>query len=428
MNARTKTINANGVAAMIPAARGDPDSDIDTLVQLVAAGGCRTENMRLVRWRNLRQFLDQRWAKIGPSVAQTMRKEIAARLGLQGRCIRYDDTSILAFCPPPDESALRRLDDEFADAMGSMLAGVLSTPDLIEVLKPVAAGDQGLAFEAARASPAGEARPPAADTGKPAPALVLGDAVFRYFPLWDIRDDAVYCYLCEAFWNLGDGQELTAGALPAQFNDPKRILALDLETLSKATEELDRALNRYQLAKFLIPVHFRTIADPVTAGTYTRFCNSKMWAVHEFALFEIVTPPDDVTTEQLVKAVELLQPFGAGVMLRLGSGFDRFDAVPPERILSIGIDLRHDDRPDAEIIAAIKQFAARAGEQGLRSHVYGLHKFSPTVIAACAGIDLIGSDAIAQDTADWQPDDSAARPIALLKSLAARAKASRGVR
>jgi hypothetical protein len=427
VNARTKTINANGAATTMSAAHGDPDSDVRTLVQLVAAGGCRTENMRLVRWRNLRQFFDQRWAKIGPSVAQTMRKEIAARLGSQGRCVRYDDTSILTFCPPPGESALHRLDDEFADTMGSMLAGVLSTPGLIEVLKPVAAGDHGLAFEAAKAPTSGKTRPPAADTGKPAPALVLGDAEFRYFPLWDIRDDAVYCYLCEAFWNLGDGQELTEGALPAQFDDPKRILALDLETLGKATEELDRGLNQYQLAKFLIPVHFRTIADPVTAGTFTRFCNSKMWAVHEFALFEVVKPPDGMTKDQLVKAVELLQPFGAGVMLRAGLGFDRFDAVPPERILSIGVDLRLDDRSDVEIVAAIKQFAVRAGEHGLRSHVHGVHRVSPTVIAACAGIDLIGSDAIAQDTADWQSDDSAVRPIALLKSLVARAKANRGV-
>jgi len=428
VKARTKTINANGAAATTPAPRGDPESDIRTLVELVAAGGCRTENMRLVRWPNLRQFLGQRWTGIGASVAQTMRKEIAARVGSRGRFVRYDDTSILVFCPPPDESALHRLDNEFADAIGSMLAGVLRTPDLIEVLRPVAAGDQGLAFEPATASPAGEARAPAAGTGKPAPALVLGDSLFRYFPLWDIRDYTIYCFLCEAFWNLGDGQELTEGALPAQFEDPKRILALDLETLSKATEELDRGLNRYQLAKFLIPVHFRTIADRVTAGTYSRFCNSKMWAVHEFALFEIVKPPDDVTTDQLIQAVELLQPFGAGVMLRLGHGFDRFDAVPADRILSIGIDLRIDRRPDAEIAAAIKAFATRAAENGLRSHVYGLHSVSPTVIAACAGIDLIGSDAIAQDAADWQPDDSAARPIALLKSLAARAKAGRGAR
>jgi len=50
------------------------------------------------------------------------------------------------------------------------------------------------------------------------------------------------------------------------------------------------------------------------------------------------------------------------------------------------------------------------------------------VIAACAGIDLIGSDAIAENHADWQADDVAARPIALLKSLAARAKAGRGAR
>ena len=428
MQARTKTINANAAGATAPARGGERYSDIRTLVELVAAGGCPTEDMRLVRWRNLRRSLDQRWAEIGPSVALTMRNEIAARLGPHGRCVRYDDTSILAFCPPSDRSALHRLDNEFAEAMGSMMAGVLSTPDLVEVLKPVDVGDRGLTFEPARAAPSGATYPKAMDAGKPAPNMVLGDAVVRYYPLWDIREDAVFCYLCEPFWSLGDGRELTEGALPAQFDDPKRVLALDLEILGKASDELDKGLNRYQLAKFLIPVHFRTVADPATAATYARFCNSKMWAVHEFALFEIVQVPDEVTTEQFLQATQQLRPFGAGVMLRVGNGFDRFDALPVEQILSIGIDLRLDDRPDGEIIAAVKEFAARAGKRGLRTHVHGVHRVSPTVIAACAGIDMIGSDCIAQDAADWQPDDAAARPIALLRSLAARARAGRGVR
>jgi len=425
--ARTTTIEADRAGETAPAARGDGDSDIRTLVQLVAAGGCPIENMRLVRWRNLRELAGRRWTENGPTVAESVRTAITASLGSSGRCVRYDDSSILVLCPPPGESALGRLDGEFADAIGSMMAGVLSTPDLIEILAPVVVGGQELAFEPVGATSASGARPPAADSRKPAPSLVLGDAMFRFHPLCDIRDDTVFCYLCEAFWNLGDGQERAERTLPAQFDDPRRALALDLETLGKATDELDKGLNRYQLAKFLIPVHFQTVADPATAATYSRFCNSRMWAVHEFALFEIVNSPGDATADQWVRAIEQLQPFGAGVMLRVGHGFDRFEAIPPERALSIGIDLRVDDRPDAEVATTVKKFIAGAAGRGLRTHVHGLHAASPSVLAACAGVDLIGGDAIADDNADWQPDNAAARRTALLRTLAMQAKAGRSV-
>ncbi len=411
------TTHARRVDADFSASKDAPDAaaDVRALAKIVADGSCRAEHMRLVRWRNLRRLFARRWREIGPSVTATIRAEIGARLGPKGCCVGYDDDSILVLCPPPGDAALGRIDEDFSDAVGARLAGALRAPDVIEVLRPVDAAG-GLTFES---------RAPAA-ADKPTGTLVLGDALFRYYPLWDVGDGSVFCYLCEASWNVGDGEGLPEQALAAQFEDPKRLLALDLETLSKASGELDKGLDRYQLAKFLIPVHYRTIADPAAAETYTRFCHKRMWAIHEFALFEIVNPPRAATTAELTAVIERLEPFAAGVMLRVDPGFDRFAAVPADRVLSVGIDLRYDRRSDDELIADIREFAAGARAHGLRGHLHGLHTVGSSVIAGCAGVDFIGSDAIAEGVDDWQPENATGKPAALLKTLAARAKLDRG--
>ena len=256
--------------------------------------------------------------------------------------------------------------------------------------------------------------------------MILGDAEFRHYPLWDVRGNEVFCYLFEAFWDLGDGEALPEEALKEQFRDPKRTLALDLETLAKATEELDRGLDQYQLVKFLIPVHYGTLADPATAETYFKFCNRKIWSVREFAYFEIIKPPPTVSADDLFQAVQQVKPFGAGVLLRVASGFGAFDHVPADDVLSVGMDLRLDARPKNEIIAELETLAAGAGARGLHSHVHGLTEMNLSVAAASAGIDFIGSDAIAEGLDEWAPDETMPKPIDLFKSLLAAAKAGKG--
>jgi len=199
-----------------------------------------------------------------------------------------------------------------------------------------------------------------------------------------------------------------------------------LETLAKATDELERGLDYYQLVKFLIPVHYRTLADAATADTYVRLCNRKIWSVREFAYFEIVNPPPTVSGEKLVQAVQRVKPFGAGVMLRVDRGFAAFDKVPVDDVFSVGMDLRPDGRPENEIIAELETLASGAGARGLHSHVPGLTEMNLSVAAACAGIDFIGSHAIAEELGEWEPDDSMAKPIDLFKNLLTAAKAGKG--
>ncbi|MFQ5763928.1 MAG: hypothetical protein ACE5GT_03275 [Rhodospirillales bacterium] len=434
-------------SAVFPAGVTEPEglaglgSGAWPLARLAASGGCGLKNMRLVRWRELRAFLGKRWADKGRDIAATLRQEIETRLAPGSSCVRYDDFSFLVVCPDPSDPLLRSLDIDFVDTVGTKLVGVLGTADLIEVWKPVAIEDEGFSFERqgakagagtdreAATGAAGEISEepsPAPEPGTPSQTVILGDAGFRRFPLWDVRGNEVFCYLFEAFWDLGTGDALSEEALEEQFRDPKRTLALDLEILAKATEELDRGLDQYLLVKFLIPVHYETLADPAAADTYFRFCNRKIWSVREFAYFEIIKPPATVSADDLAQAAQRVKPFGAGVMLRVDRGFESFDRVPADDVLSVGMDLRLDGRPENEIIAELETLASEAGARGLHSHVHGLTARNLSAAAACAGIDFIGSNAIAESLDEWVPDETMAKPIDMFKSLLAAAKAAKG--
>jgi len=413
-------------------------SDGWPLVRLASSGGCGLEAMRLVRWQELRAFLGKRWPTMGMDIATTLRSEIETRLAEASSCVRYDDFSFLVICQDPSDPFLDSLENEFIEAVGAKLVGVLGNADLIELWKPVAIEDKGFAFDRVNVETGRKPKAeiveesteepiPASDTA-PAQTMILGDVEFHHFPLWDVRASEVFCYLFEAFWDLGSGEALSEEALKEQFRDPKRTLSLDLETLAKATDELETGLDQYQLMRYLIPVHYSTLSDASTLDTYIRFCNRKIWSVREFAYFEIIKPPTAVAGDELGQAARQIKPFGTGVMLRVDTGFDAFDNVPVDDVLSVGIDLRLDTRPENEIIAELETLASRAGVRGLHSHVHGLTEMNLSVAAACAGIDFIGSDAIAEGFNEWEPEESMPKPIDMFKLLIAAAKSGKGGR
>ena len=100
--------------------------------------------------------------------------------------------------------------------------------------------------------------------------MILGDARFRYYPLWEARRNDVFCYLCEAFWDVGADHPLSEAELAAEFDDPGHLFVLDDETLRTAIGEANRVAGQYGVMKLLVPVHFSTLAEAAAA----RLCNT----------------------------------------------------------------------------------------------------------------------------------------------------------
>lgn len=247
--------------------------------------------------------------------------------------------------------------------------------------------------------------------------LILGDAQFRYYPLWEVRGNDIFCYLCEPFWDVGTGEPLPEDALQTEFADPKRILALDLETLRKATEQVEEVVAQYGLMTVLIPVHFETLTNTESADAYIQLCDKLIWPVLESVYFEIVSPPIPLSKDGLVRVADRIKPYGRGLLLRVEPSFDRFDQIPADDILSVGMDFRADQRDEGETLSDLKRFASDSGSRGLHSHAHGMKTLTLSLAAVSAGFDFVGSDAISPPLEKWASDEETLRAVDLFKTL-----------
>ena len=430
-------------------------SDVWQVVRLLVSQGCALSAMRLVRWEELRRLLGKRWQQIGIDMVRVIRREIETNLGPDDICLRYGDNGYLVISPLEGE-ALTALDGDFGVTIATQLVGVLGGAGMISVVSPVGIEESGLVFGQTQPTLADQTSdahadsdendaafelPQSPDSQVPEPVeidlgtgleaatetppakksrLILGDAEFSYFPLWDVRGNTIFSYLCEPYWRVNEGEIVPEEAIAEQFRNHGRVHALDLEVLHKATQELEANLDQYHLGKFLIPVHYETLVDDQTADSYTDFLGRRIWSVREFVYFEIIRPPDDIERGSLSTIAQRIKAFGNGVLLRTTAGFMSFDEVPSDDLFSIGLDLRTDSRPEPEIMEELERFADEASARNLHCHAHGLKAMSLSVAAACAGFDFIGSDAIADTLSDWQPDDYLLKPIDLFKSLIAK--------
>lgn len=250
-----------------------------------------------------------------------------------------------------------------------------------------------------------------------ASTTVLADPEFRYYPLWDVRANGIFCYICEPFWNVGDGVSHPEEDFTQAFADPRRVLSLDLETLHHAVAQVEEVTGGYGVFSVMIPVHYATLADTETRDAYSEACNAVVWSVIDSLNFEIVRPPSPLSGAKLAEIIHHIRGFGNAMMLRVAADFTQFDDVPEENIDSLGLDIRGDNRPEDEILDNLKAFASQAGSRELSKYVHGIGPASLSLAAVAAGYDYVGSDAIAEPLEEWAPDGDTVAPVDLLKAL-----------
>lgn len=246
---------------------------------------------------------------------------------------------------------------------------------------------------------------------------VLADPQFRYYPLWDVRANGVFCYICEPFWTVGDGAAHPEEDFTQAFADPKLVLALDLETLRHAVNQVEEVAAGYGVISVMVPVHFATLADAETRKAYTDACNGSVWPVVDNLNFEIVKTPPSINAEKMTHIIHAIHSFGDNVMVRVEKDFTLIGDVQPDNLDALGLDIRGDGRSDNEILNDLQDFCSRVGSLGLLKYVHGIESASVSLAAVAAGYDYVGSDAIAEPLEEWAPDGDTVAPVDLLKTL-----------
>lgn len=320
-------------------------------------------------------------------------------------CVRYDQNGLLLIEP--------NVTDHQAVEAAQQVLGV--TSEQIRLWRAVGVHENGLEFvpldvENIEAEAERQAEP------HPVNDIVLTDAEFSYFPMWNVRASEVFGYVCETVWNFGEGAYVPEEALEAFFTKHRHVYALDKEALHKAVAQAQDFLDRYMFTNIVIPVHFSTLATPELAAPYLDACNEGVWTVMDNVLFEITKVPVDVDGDTLFQAINNLAPYGQEVWLRLQHGFDNFSVVPLEMVASLGLGFQYTSLTDEEVASELEAFSRDTQNLGLARHAHGLHDMNTCISAVNSGFDFISSSAIAPPLDPTQPEDMA-QPSDVLRAM-----------
>jgi len=320
-------------------------------------------------------------------------------------CVRYDTSSLLLVEPGVTDFELLMAAERVLDV----------TSEQLRLWQAIDIRDSGLEFAPLDVDEI-EHNPPEDAASHPKTDIVLTDAEFSYFPMWDVQASEIFGYTCENVWNTGEGSYISEEALDAFFAKYRYVYALDKEALHNAVSQTQFFLDRYMFTNIVIPVHYSIMATPEYADAYMEACNEGVWSVHDNVYFEITKVPADMDGDTLFRAIDRLTPFGRGVWLRLEHGFSNFNAVPADMVTSVGLGFQYDQRPCEERLSSLEAFAGDTNDLGIARHAHGLEDMDTCITAVNLGYDYISSVAIAQPLDASQPEEMA-QPSDVLKAM-----------
>lgn len=396
---------------------GDGPGGVWPMVRMLIENGVPTDRMAMIRWDRLPPLLGPRWPEVEGKVGRLVLSLAGKALGAGSACVRFDDRSVLLVLADAGGGARDRKVEAAASLIRRSLFGALRRDEMVEAWTVHGADADGLVCERldGGSEATAAARPPVAEEKRH--SLVLGDTDFSFFPLWEVRRNSVFFYVCEPFWTLPDGGVLREDALAGQFASPRHVVALDVELLRNAAEVAADVMEQDRMAQVLVPVHYSTLVADAAASRYAGEIRKVAYQLQERAYFEVVGVPAEVDRARLGEIVGGLRSLCHGVCVRVDFGWQDLTGLAAARVFAVGLSLRADNRREADIIADLDAFAARAAAASLRSYVHGIRTTSLSVAATCSGFDFIGSEALAATLDGCALDDYLIKPIDLYKRI-----------
>ncbi len=217
---------------------------------------------------------------------------------------------------------------------------------------------------------------------------------FAYRPIWDLKSKLVSTYQCLPVRLFpGYGRRYGYNVLDDP-SDPHAIAHLDLETFKEALCMLDE-LQRNRFQVFIsVAIHFETVTTPKFRDVFIEIGRRVPARMRQFVVFDLVHLPDGVPQMRLAEFVTALVPFGSAVLARVAlpcKSLAKYDKIG---LHAIGIDLRGNKTPEAELIPRINQFVAEAERHKLWTYVRSLRSSSLVLAANTAGVRYVEGDRI----------------------------------
>lgn len=384
----------------------------------------------LLRLGPLKDLYGKRWDENQSAINDIVREEITDEIDEGGLCLRYDDLGYLVVFPPDMRAdALSRL-EALTSLIQDRAAGESFKNPLIDIWQAGKLETDGLRFSMIeRAAPqasvidGGEKAPPPStppvksvkDVGDK--RLIMGDVDLCYSPVWDVRENNIFAYLCEPEWTMADSGQVHEDSVEEAFRSKRARYVVDVTILHKAQEAFNELLEYDRIASIILPVHYDTLMDEDFEGRYLGECGNLVGTFYHLIALEIVGMPKTISPQAFSKMTAEIRPFCSRLFVRVKPDFLSWKELENDNLFAVSLDLRDDQRPEADILQTLEETMDHLTGTGLYACAHGLKSNSLSVAAICAGFDMVGSDTIAQTLEGWPMDDYFVKPLDLFKSL-----------
>ncbi|NQU56504.1 MAG: hypothetical protein HQ513_04660 [Rhodospirillales bacterium] len=219
---------------------------------------------------------------------------------------------------------------------------------------------------------------------------------FKYIfrPMWNVRKEVVTTFRCLPVDVDNDGNLIAIRALAkgAPLTD---YVALDVQTVQRASAELERLEAAGLKLLISFPIHYVSLAAPLHIELPLRNAIQNIPEQRRSLLIpEFLGVPKGVPELRVAEVLASVHPMLQHGILNLPLRYDSLSFLKKLKIDAVSTDLSGTHLEEKNLFALLDHFAAAVSSMGLTSYAHGIRTLSLTSAAVSAGFDYVDGDAV----------------------------------
>jgi hypothetical protein len=237
--------------------------------------------------------------------------------------------------------------------------------------------------------------------GTPAPALDQVRFLFR--PIWDVKRNVVFNFLCVPMTKTVGGRIVAGESAIEGLADRHVRLDYDLRLVNRVTDEIERVGAEDRRILFTVPVHVDTVSSGAFRTEYLKRWRGLPLSLQRLAVFDLVGGSDGFPQSRLIEILPSLKPVSRAVTLRMPMSAVHSLA----RFAHVGLYAISTEVPQAReegMAHEFEKFVIAAEKAHLLTYLHGIRTGSLALAAVGAGFSFIDGPAIG--SAEANPKDA----------------------
>jgi len=356
----------------------------------------------------IKEKFGEAWPGLALKAEAMMRRTLERRLTPSDFHRRGEDFDFVLFfpalmpkearvkCAQLGEELAKVLIDEFhSEVEAETSAGAIDSKALLEIIHHDRDLAEAICVEIDKALENG---------GRPAlPSAGLDQVRFLFRPIWDVRRNAVFNFVCVPVIRTASGRIISGESAVEGLDDRHVRMDYDLRLLKRVVDEFMRVGAQDRRLLFTIPVHVDTVSSTAFRTEYLKLWRTLPLSLQRLAVFDLVGGSDGFPQSRLIEILPSLKPVSRAITLRMPLSAPHILS----RFAHMGLHALSAEVPHGReegMAQDFEKFVIAAEKAHLLTYLHGIRTGSLAIAAVGAGFSFIDGAAIG--TAEANPKDA----------------------